>query len=53
MLTLFVQIADPTGTDPAPGPITDSMRGTMTVGVTGITVIATTIERVTTIVFSL
>ena len=46
MLTLFIPIADLTGTDPAPGRIPDPMIATITVGPTGITVIATTIDRV-------
>ena len=51
MSTLFIPIAGPIGTDPAVGLITDPMMDTMAVGPTGIIAIATTIDRVTIIMY--
>jgi hypothetical protein len=51
MSTLFIPTAYPIGTDPVIGRITDPMMDTMTVGPTGIIAIATTIDRVTILIY--
>ena len=52
MLTLFILIAVPTGTDPALGRIIDPMMDTMIAGPTGTIITAITINRARKIVFS-